>query len=740
MDFVDFESLNLGDDLPQPQPALSLPIASNIETFGRKFYNLNLLTRTLLNRDPVASDEKSDQQPQTALKYASMSLLMLEDESGPEKTALQATSATQTSALSARLARVLNSPLSDTQIRDIFGSLDDTLRSQESVLDTGTVGSMLRRKLRGEIERTLIHHQNATLKQYQPVVKALLELESRVADLQSAAADVVRRVGSDFESSARFNQRMLALYRRRTVVVLKKHMLTAFRDKFTLNEYEQHTLEHGDINDDFFAVLARAELVDANCAILLSIDNSQLGVKTMARVNLLVTRALEKVVAYANRTLGNLYAISNRDRVRTLHRCLVYLRQKPPYFDSVVSQFVAAQSRTLVDEFHARAAKESRLADEYQDPVRVIGDLLAHIHAVVVGESETLAGVFLVDAESVDPAVKADLDRVLAELVARVLQALAKPVRAKLEQIISREIRVPVLFSIHNLVQLYHMMFAKQIQQDHMGLVQTIDSLVRSAEARIVTTVENKLATVRGSNLAQLQMNVDLQPPEWIIDFYADILPALDHLRTDSIFASEDGAADHFTALVVDEVIDIYETHMQTGQVNTFSKRDKLMLQLNCLDLVLSKIMPVAALADKVIYVNDKIRLATDQLVQMQTAALLLETGLTDFHNIANMVCPVGDDFFDVSIYQPMTENKLFTADAVRDVNHKIQQFLPSALLDIQQALFKINSPLVVNDIISESAAGFARFYGRFLEISQEFLGVPLVWSEAEVATLLGVE
>lgn len=740
MDFVDFDTLNLSDDLPQPQRALSLPIATNIETFGRKFYNLNSLTRNLLKRDNNTDTEKSENQPQVAEKYANLSLLLIEDTKNADNDHQEPHSDIKISALSARLSRVLNNPLSDSQIRQIFGSLEDTLRSWDSILEPGALGSMLRRKLRGEIERTLIRNQTQTLKEYQPVIKNLRKLEENVDALRSASMGVVDSVNNDFESSEIFNSKMENLHRKKTAVVVKKQLLSAFRAKFTLNEYEEYTLENGDISDEFFTVLAKAEQVDQNCSILLSIDNSQLGVKTMARVNRLVTRASEKVVAYANRTLGNLYALNNRDRVRTLHQCFVYLRHRPHYLNSVLATFVGSRSKTLVDEFlgqaNSRVAGSSPQSEEYQDPVRVIGDLLAYIHSVVVSESETILGIFSFENDLVDETSRKEFGEIMNDCVAKVLQSLAKPVRAKLEQIISREVRILVLFSIHHLVELYYIMFSKQIKQDHMGLVATIESLVESAELRIVTTVENKLTTIRNSNLAQLQLNIDLQPPEWIIDFYSEILPMLDQTHTESIFKDNS-----LVNMVVDQPIQIYEQHMENSQVKNFEKRDKYILQLNCLDLILSKIMPISVLTDKVILVNEKIKEVSDKLVETQVSSLLEESGLTDFYNIVNMICPINDDFFDVSIYEPITENKLFTEDNIRQVNLKIQAFLPTALLDIQQSLFKINSPLVVNEIITESAIKYSRFYGRFQLICDEYLKVPLLaWSDGEVATLLGVE
>lgn len=745
MDFVDFDTLNLSDDLPQPQPALSLPITSNIETFGRKFFNLNTITRSLLKSDNNTDTEKSENHPQVAEKYANLSLLLVEDPKNAAFDHQQPHSDTRITALSARLSRVLNNPLSDSQIRDIFGSLEDTLRSWDGILEPGALGSMLRRKLRGEIERTLIRNQTQTLKEYQPVIKNLRNLEANIEALKSTSMGVVDSVNNDFESSETFNSKMENLHRKKTAVVVKKHMLSAFKAKFTLNEYEEYTLENGDISDEFFTVLAKAEQVDQDCSILLSIDNSQLGVKTMARVNRLVTRASEKVVAYANRTLANLYALNNRDRVRTLHQCFLYLRQKPHYLNSVLATFVGSRSKTLVDEFlgqaNSRVAGSSLQSEEYQDPVRVIGDLLAYIHSVVVSESETILGVFAFENDLADDTSREEFAEIMNDCVAKVLQSLAKPVRAKLEQIISREVRILVLFSIHNLVALYYIMFSKQIKQDHMGLVATIESLVESAESRIVTTVENKLTTIRNSNLAQLQLNIDLQPPEWIIDFYSEILPMLDQTHGEAIFKQLQEKNNSFVNMVVDQPIQIYEQHIENSQVKNFEKRDKYMLQLNCLDLILSKIMPISVLTDKVISVNEKIKDVSDKLVETQVSSLLEESGLTDFYNIANMICPIDDEFFDVSIYEPITENKLFTEEAVREVNVKIQAFLPTALLDIQQSLFKINSPLVVNEIITESAIKYARFYGRFRLICDEYLKVPLLgWSDGEVATLLGVE
>lgn len=47
--------------------------------------------------------------------------------------------------------------------------------------------------------------------------------------------------------------------------------------------------------------------------------------------------------------------------------------------------------------------------------------------------------------------------------------------------------------------------------------------------------ISNRLATIKNKNLTKLDLNLDLQPPEWIIEFYSDILPIVDQITTETI-------------------------------------------------------------------------------------------------------------------------------------------------------------------------------------------------------------
>lgn len=287
-------------------------------------------------------------------------------------------------------------------------------------------------------------------------------------------------------------------------------------------------------------------------------------------------------------------------------------------------------------------------------------------------------------------------------------------------------------------------MFAKHLKEssnDKHNLLMTVRELVSSSQNKIISIIQNKLTTIKSSNLAQLELNTDLQPPEWIIEFYSDILPIIDQNTSDTFMnlSTENNA--EFMKMIINKPIEIFNEHIENNISKLFNRRDQVILKLNFLDLILSKIMPIILLSDKILELNDLTEKLSLELTNLQLDSLISGCQLTNFYNIINMICPFSDDFFDVSIYQPITENKLFSEDNIIAANDIIQNFLPSALLDIQQSLFKVNSPMIVNNIITNSSLEFIKFYLKFNLIINEYLDdALLIWSDIEVATLLGVE
>lgn len=715
MDYLDYQTLD-NDTASLPQPALSIPVVSNLSQkyFGR-VDSPSQLGQTVETTEDTTSSDQID-------KYAAISIDLLKNVTVPTEE-----SKSRLLTLSSRLLRVLNNPLTDTQIRDMFSNLEG-LGSLEisKLIEPGVGGVISRKKLKSGFEGDLIKAHSSVLKEYQPIIAQLNRVEVSLKKLNDLNILVNERIDSNYAISHSFNGEATELYKNKKLLVLKKNLLSNFKQQYTLNEYEEFVLTSGDINDEFFTVLKKAEETVENCSVLLSVDNPQLGLKIISKLNLLTNKSIERLINFANKSLGNLYTISSK--LSTLHKCLAYLRQhKLNYFNTVINTFVDSRLKTLVDDFIIQTSPGSKsgtsrpILASAHDPVRYIGDLLAYIHSVVVNESETIGSIF--DNASV------------VETTNKVLRSISKPLKGKIDQIISIESKLNTIHAIYQLLELYAIMFGKHAPKS--DLLISISQLISSCQLKISSIVKNRLVTIRNSNLAQLELSLDLQPPEWIISFYLDVLPILDETTLKSIMNLSIEDNENLLKTIVNEPIEIVYEHILKTDI--FVKRDQLILKQNFLDVILSKILPILLLSDKALEINEMETSITEELISYQLDELLHGCKLYDFYNVVRMISPI-DEFFDVAIYDPIKENKWFTKEYMLDVDAQIREYIPNALLDIQQSLLKLNAPLIVNEVVTESSVRFIMFYEKFGEIVVEFLGVGFVWSDLEVATLLGVE
>lgn len=761
MDFIDFDTFTKdasgsdNDVFPQPQPPLSLPIASNLDQFSKKLSNL-VLPGNILNNDNTKPSNEISEVDNVMEKYAKMSIDLIKRETGDvqlenEKDSKE--SSVRTS-LSTRLSRVLNDSLSDATIREIFSNLQERFDKESNgyvvdLIELGIVGSMSRKKFKGRIESELIRNQLNILKQYQPIVKQLKQIEVKLNKLNELSVQTNDKINKNFDFSNKLNLEIKDLNDNKRLIGLKKNLLISFKEKFTLNEYEEFVLNSGDLNNEFFTTLARAERINENCSILLSLDNPQLGLKIIAKSNQMINRSIDRIVSYTNKTLGNMYSLSSKSRLATLHQCFKYLQNKLNYFNSIVNTFSESRSKVLVDEFNRQVqgdfevngqGRSSSISSDSRpiymsahDPVRFVGDLLAYVHSVSVNESETITSIFTMGDDN-----DKEFENIIQDVTDKILQSLSRPIKARVEQIVSTETKLSTLVQIFNLVELYNIMFTKQLGKAG-NIVETVKQLIKVCQGRIFMIISNRLATIKNKNLTKLDLNLDLQPPEWIIEFYSDILPIVDQITTGTILNLSPEENEKFLNLIVNEPIQVFNEHVDHNKVFS-EKKDVLIIKSNFLDLILSKTIPVSLLSEKVLEVNEMIDKLTEEITQLELNNMLGQCGLYDYFNIINMICPFSDDFFEVSIYEPIKENKLYTKDSFVQVDEKVQEFFPSAMIEMQQSLLKLNSPIVVNQIIDNSFMQFVKFYCKLDLINKEYLDFFFTWSDMEIATLVGIE
>lgn len=763
MDFLDLDISGAAEPRLLPlapiQPALLLPLG-NLELLSRKLQLGRFISDiAVASSDDVApallalapADDNGISE-----KYAQLSLQSIKARLGAATTTTTggepttngssagasagASAMVDTSALSARLSRVLAPSIPDTLIREVFSSLDpDTI-----ALATKLEGALARRRFRGAVEADVVKAQAQVLREYAPVVRQFQRLQHQLAalnELHQLTAALIRRHGGDDDG---FYREVGRLSQQKKLVGVKRSLLANFRQQFTLNDYEEFVLSQGEVSDpELFTVLARAEAIVERCLILLSMDNPRLGQEIMTKVGGIVDKAHQRVITLTQRTLEN-YQYALPDRLESLQRCLAYFREKPQHWDTIMGQFVELRQKLVLEDFLSQAqgshephAPTSGDNDDNarpvwlsaHDPIRYIGDLLAYVHAVVVNEHELVITVFGKDVDD---------DPQLAAVVERILALLSQPLRAKISQLISSSTLLPVVNGIFQLVDLYQMMLAKVMSAD-LAVIATVRELVKLAQHKLVLILRNRLATIRTLSAAKLELSLDLQPPEWIVLYYSDLLPILDALATATLWNLPATEHDEVLSLVVDQPIDICFAHVSELKV-VEAKADELILKANFVDVVLSKTMPIVMLSDKTVAVSDINHQLIQELCQVEFTHLLKKLGTYDYYNVMCMISDVEEDDFMVEFYQLITENQLFTPTHIEKVDATLGEYLPTALLELQDKLMKLNLPMSVADVLVQVGVRFCRFYFKFSAVVQEYLNQQLTWTDAQVATMLAVE
>ncbi|EGV64152.1 Golgi transport complex subunit 6 [Yamadazyma tenuis] len=737
MEFIEFDSFQ-DDEIAQPQPALSISIPSNIETLSKRIPNLNGF-KNLLNFEDKSSEpqtqtiasEKSVESDQSSEKYAQISLKIIDHDADSKEVPISAEYN-----LTTRLSKVLNNNINDKLVKEIFNlELNET-----ELIDSSVMGSLSRKKLRSKIEVNLIKNQSVFLKEFSPMVKQFRSMDNKLTQLNKLSDTNNERLHDIFQDLEQFNKEFKALNEQKTLVSLKKNLLVNFKKKFILNEYEEFSISSNEVNEEFFKALVKLDAINEASSILLSIDNSNLGMNIMKKISNLIDRSNHTLSTFVKRSLIYPVWVNSDTKLKNFHNSVKFLKTRSPHsFDQVLQDFATDRSKSLIEDFN----RQTEILGAH-DPVRYIGDLLAYVHSMVINEIELMNSIFKVNEREMkhESFITQDDIKMFTEcitiLLDKIFDRLSRSIKSRFEQLISLELKIKVVYSIFNLFDLYKLMFEKNFTNSN-SLTRTIRELISFTQLRLFDLTHNNLKSIKTSNSAQLDLNSDLQPPEWIIDFYSDVLPIVEQSNTtfDSVFGLDEERQAMFLSSIVNEPIDILNQHIKMKE---FGSLEKIILRLNSIDLILSKILPINVFNDMVIELNDLIESLKEQAISQQLDSLLKMCKMYDFHNIINMILPFDDSFFDVSIYEPISENNTFNAQSINLINDSLSEYLPTAVIDIQNNLLKLNNPLISNDIGENLSLSFVKFYLKFNLIIEQYLDKKLIWSDTEAATLLGVE
>lgn len=695
------------------------------------------------------------------------------------------------------------------------GNLLKTDVGGKSLIDSGISGFTARRKLKMKITNDYYKEQLNQLKKLEPVYQSLKQIDEHVKILNSSN----KKIEKDFENLHESNvdkfkknenlkiSNLNNLIIQKDLVEIKKNLLIAFQKKFQLNQYEKFLLESSNDIDknpvDYFNSYKKAETIYNDCFLLLSLKNPEIGLSIMKNVQKLLDTALNNMNFYVKQKFSKFSELKNID-FQIIRGCIYLILNSVKKEDLMIQEndageqsladvvdsstllhelftnIITIKSKLLVSEFDSIVHESSRqLYSQVYNPSAYVGDLLASVHSLIMSEKEMIE--YLLDPEEENSDFKTnnkslfetgnmikfqndiiDLREVEKYILNKIISSLATPLKLRLEQVIRSNSDMTLINSLYDSLDLYKLMFGKQLDESlSTSILATLNNLQSLLREKIfIILKERQDQIITEDTISSIDNDLDLQPPDWLIDYMNNIQDILHNLSINAEFMNLKSSAkefDDFLSLMIDKPLTIINNQLSKNII--LSEQNSSVIKINCLDFVSSKILTIDTLLKKYDDVHNLLLVQISLVTNNVYHEILINTK-TD--TVANKMDSIYDiiRFYELhnnkdtnteeskpgyAVYEQLLED--VTVEKLQHMNNHIESFIPEIMSHFEK-LYEISSPLISTEITDSAFLKFTYFYSILYsllviyfdnnEIEQNIK--ILRWNDIEMATLLGVE
>lgn len=828
MDFIDLETFSAvnsttergsNDTLPEPSSTLNLsafPVSSNQDQGSFKIPDFH--KRNLSEVDPkeniydrmaqhatlfmkkldldvtesiVTDDSRKITSQFTEPTKASLPGLEIDDLVSNKK--VSASKITD-QVLLQKLSRVLNEYTvtnyhTRSQIRKSLQSLEENkerlMLDDEKLIDPGYVGNLARKSMRSDLESELLKDHLTILEELTPIIRRIKRLSTSVEKIKNVGHTIIDDTGKTptDKKEQTLEKNIESLQSDIKHLKLKRQILFAIKDQFTLNQVEDDIVTNGPVCAQFFDVVAKAMNIKEKATVLLTLPNSNAGSSLIVKVNQILENVNRKVFNYLVDFLysyeSGLNAFSERsfspnsadlDIFRT---SLIYLSSDLEYFNEFLKRVTTMRTKNVLDDFLSQfdyKTKDSRpLLLSSGDPLRYIGDVLANVYASIANEADFVKSLFKFQGELIESSSftisqqsKEFLHGLDGKLLNEIIKSLANACRIRVEQVVKFEQDPVTNLQIFRLLNLYQLMFKKQgINEENILVIElkTLQELSKDQIEKYFVKCMNEIPSV--DNTA-----TDLMPPEWLQEYINKLVELFEVYDRGRSPDAEEALTIDFEKFLNNALEKMIENILLKGLQQAFplaKKNDEarsclLTVQINSLDLIKSRLQPftstIFAFNERTAGIwsgiERKIDDAVSRLLDLQVKLIFEKTGLSLYYNLFNMIFPITSvqDELDYDMYLSLCENPLMKLETIREkVKGSLNEYAPQALTDVQaNLLFRLTSPAIADYVCDSCLAKLSLFYVTFRRVLMhlypdriEDIASILNFSEEEFKTLIGI-
>ncbi|KAK7207778.1 oligomeric Golgi complex subunit 6 [Myxozyma melibiosi] len=645
---------------------------------------------------------------------------------------LSVSGSSRSNLLSLKLSEILSTSYTDSNTRDALQLLGE--RIQENTPE-------MRRQFRANVEAEVIEANGQVLEQFSKIAMQLQEIGNTISNMNSIVGKLSNDVAESRAQTKDLFKEEEKLSSARNEIVMKQAVLDAVKAHFVLseNEIEILTSSAKPIDSVFFDTVRKAKQIYSDCQALLACDNPVLGVEIMDKTSKSLDQAFDKLYYWVQREIRHLSVDENSNR-HLVRKSLGLLAERPTMLQNCLDGLSDIRQKIILHEF-LEALTEGNKPIELAayDSFRYVGDMLAWTHSETVNEKEVLELLFIGEDTNIaqglesgyasEPwAVEFDLKRTIGELTDKNMQAVCKPLKARIDQALSGHVESTLAYKIYSLIDFYHSIFSRFLPE-HSLLLSTLKVLETNSMNQFHRSLREHIHSIQ-TDLPPVAD--DLQPPQFLHEQLAQMRTLM--ASFDTSFAVSHESREQEFSKIIEEALEPYLTCcISMSDKGRLKPAERDMYIINCFDAAKAVLQLFAFTKPKLDEFERIIDRHTESLVEIYHEIFLEDSKLK----------PTLTALTEKAPSVPVKALELFQETNLTQLSIALDEFLPSALMDAQTYLQRLASPRLGNGIIQRAAKLFVADFAEVEKAITENIEFPrnvFPRTVAEVKVLLVVD
>nr|CAG4650862.1 EOG090X03SX [Simocephalus serrulatus] len=364
----------------------------------------------------------------------------------------------------------------------------DTLEALKELSTFFTENSIrTRRNLRGEIEGRSLAINQDIFKSFHQVKEALDDVHSQVMFMDQSCKGMSAKLSAVKTRTHRLMSQMTSFQTASNQLSLEHHVATKMIEAFQLTPSEVAELQSFDrpITPEFFTALRKSKQIHQQCKLILQSGHQPTAFEIIEQMASIQEIALERLYRWTQHQCRN---IDSPDSNVLLPQAVSYLQDRPVLLRYVVDEYCTVRrgliARSFLDALTIGGPHGTPRPIELHahDPARYVGDMLAWLHQMTPTEKENAQALL----KGCD---KSDVSELVKSALSNITEGVCRPLRLRLEQVISPDIGPAVLHTLSGLIRFYLNTIGEVVPNS--ALIETLNDIFDQCHHTFLTSLES---------------------------------------------------------------------------------------------------------------------------------------------------------------------------------------------------------------------------------------------------------